>query len=267
MKYRVLVADDDDFDRSMFCDLLLADGYTVVEASNGNDALKIIAEEDPHVVITDLQMPPEDWGGIWLIRKLQIQHPNLPIIVLSGRDNISKAVEAMRYGAKDYVQKASAKSDLCLTVDNIILSLPTSDKPIINTVALLSKLLNIEKQYRLLISERYTNEFSDGCDNRIRKYLPFDQVEAIEQRFDNKSSGQCYSLIDYTYFSHTVVLINKEWRLFQDRLIDKKRFNLWMDLLVGVRNDLAHGRPVSDIDLRKSDVYCDEVFKCLNIEK
>jgi CheY-like chemotaxis protein len=78
----VLVVDDDEGIRRMMNQILSAEGYRVIEASDGREAVQRIEEENPSLVIMDLVMPGQD--GLESIRMLHVQRPGLKIIAISG---------------------------------------------------------------------------------------------------------------------------------------------------------------------------------------
>src|SRR5438067_9151254 len=103
MKARILVVDDDASTREVFGELLQRWGYEVEQTSDGHDALKLIAELHPDVIISDLVMPKLD--GLALARALREESPETPLIIITGKGSIDAAVEAVREGVFDFVEK------------------------------------------------------------------------------------------------------------------------------------------------------------------
>src|SRR5689334_21076045 len=89
-------------------------GYKVETAVDGNDALKRASEFRPDVVLSDLAMPETD--GLWLLRALKEEMPDCPVVFLTGRGSVDAAVEAIRQGAYDFIEKPldSAKLKVCI---------------------------------------------------------------------------------------------------------------------------------------------------------
>ncbi|UUZ96545.1 response regulator [Paenibacillus sp. P25] len=73
------------------------------EASNGEEALRIMDKEEIHIVMTDIRMPGMD--GLELARQIKQRNPQVELLFLSGYDNFSYAKEALRLGAADYLHK------------------------------------------------------------------------------------------------------------------------------------------------------------------
>ena len=100
---RVLVVDDHAAARESVIDVLRQAGYTVRGLASAVEALPIVAAEAPDVVITDLQMPGLD--GLEFIRQLSRRRLASQVIMITAHATITSAVEAMRFGAFDYLEK------------------------------------------------------------------------------------------------------------------------------------------------------------------
>ena len=100
---RVLVVDDEEGLRSFVAEALETDGHDVTQADSAETALEALAKRTFDLVITDLKMP--GMGGIELIRAAATDQPELQFIVITAHGNVETAVEAMRLGAFDYLQK------------------------------------------------------------------------------------------------------------------------------------------------------------------
>ena len=103
MGIRILITDDDATSRAALGELLTEWGHRVIEARDGNEALRRAIELAPDVVISDLVMPGMD--GLWLLRALREELPFVPVILLTGRATIDSAIEAIRQGAFDFLEK------------------------------------------------------------------------------------------------------------------------------------------------------------------
>ena len=85
-------------------------GCRVVEASNGEEALKAVAEHSPDLIVTDLKMPVMD--GIQMLEKLRQDGHQMPVIILTAYDTFDYARSALRLGAVDYLLKPFHDGDL-----------------------------------------------------------------------------------------------------------------------------------------------------------
>jgi two-component system response regulator FlrC len=101
---RILVVDDEEGLREFVGDALEADGHVTVRVGDGQAAVERLARESFDLVVTDLRMPgPLD--GMALLRRLRAEQPETEVVVLTAYGSVETAVEAMRLGAFDYLQK------------------------------------------------------------------------------------------------------------------------------------------------------------------
>ena len=103
MRYRVLIVDDEADSRDALAELTQRWGYDVQTASDGTEALRRAIEGHPDVILTDLVMPNMD--GLWLLRALRAELPECPVVLLTGRGTIQTAVQAIKEGAYDFIEK------------------------------------------------------------------------------------------------------------------------------------------------------------------
>ena len=113
----VLVVDDDDDLRSALSDLLGDNGYMVVEASTGTEAIELCARHRPDVVLLDLGLP--DVSGLDVLNELS-ESAIAPVIVLSGRSGESDRVVGLELGADDYISKPFSERELVARVNAAI---------------------------------------------------------------------------------------------------------------------------------------------------
>jgi DNA-binding NtrC family response regulator len=99
---RVLVADDELNMRRVLEAILRREGYDVVTAANGIEALGGMSA-NVHTVITDLKMPGLD--GMALLKKLSVDYPDVPVVMITAHGSVENAVEAVKLGAFDYLEK------------------------------------------------------------------------------------------------------------------------------------------------------------------
>jgi len=100
---RVLVVDDHRQARESVADILRVGGHQVASVSSGVEALRVLDEKPIDVVVTDLQMP--GMTGIDLIRELARRKHGAQIVMVTAHATVSAAVEAMRHGAFDFIEK------------------------------------------------------------------------------------------------------------------------------------------------------------------
>ncbi len=102
---KVVVADDSELVLRLMRNILETEGYLVMTAGNGEEALKIAVQEKPDLIVTDLMMPVMD--GISLTKKLKsnLTTRYIPIIMLTSRDEVDSEVAGIEAGADDYITK------------------------------------------------------------------------------------------------------------------------------------------------------------------
>ncbi|MDR1109999.1 MAG: sigma 54-interacting transcriptional regulator [Deltaproteobacteria bacterium] len=111
MSETILLVDDEDNYRLVMGQLLEAQGYHVVEAGSGREALEIFLEgPGMDLVMTDITMP--DGDGLELLARIKEERAEVPVVMLTARNEVKVAVEAMRMGAFDYLAKPFENDDL-----------------------------------------------------------------------------------------------------------------------------------------------------------
>ncbi len=110
LKNKVLVIDDEPAIRKLLHTGLTTQGYQITDARNGRVALEALALEEPDLVILDLGLP--DISGHELLRLIREKHEHVPILVLSSREDEKGKVEALDFGADDYVTKPFGMNEL-----------------------------------------------------------------------------------------------------------------------------------------------------------
>jgi two-component system response regulator AtoC len=114
----VLVVDDDPSARKVARANLSLEGFEVVVASGGQEALARLAESDPLAVVSDLQMP--DMDGIALMERIRAVRPSLPVVLVTAHATVETAVEAMRKGALHYLTKPIRYDELALVLRHAV---------------------------------------------------------------------------------------------------------------------------------------------------
>ena len=103
MKIDILVVDDDDAHRGMLKTMLGSWGYTVDEATDGDEAVDRVREKAFDAVLTDVRMARMD--GIHALKGILEYNPALPVVLMTAYSSVETAVEALRLGAYDYLVK------------------------------------------------------------------------------------------------------------------------------------------------------------------
>ena len=113
---RILVIDDEKSIRSTLQEILEHEGFEVDTAPDGAGALELIPDKPYDVVLCDIKMP--DMDGIEVLEKIQKIKSDLPVIMISGHGTIDTAVDAIKKGAFDFVEKPPDLNRLLITIRN-----------------------------------------------------------------------------------------------------------------------------------------------------
>jgi two-component system, OmpR family, phosphate regulon sensor histidine kinase PhoR len=118
----ILLVDDEKVVREGCRRAFAAEGFRVLVAVNGQEAVEALAREPVDVVLCDLRMPV--MGAFGVLEQVIEQHPEVPLIIITGKGTIANAVECMRRGAYDFVTKPFRIYDLIAVVKRAINKLP-----------------------------------------------------------------------------------------------------------------------------------------------
>ena len=117
-KGRILIVEDRDSLRRMLELALGQEGYEVVTAADGGAARRLLAEHPFDFVLTDLKLP--DVSGIEVLEASRAAQPRVPVVVLTGYGTVGTAVEAMKLGAYDFLEKPFEIDDLARLIERAI---------------------------------------------------------------------------------------------------------------------------------------------------
>ncbi len=115
MKRRVLIVDDEKNMRWVLGQALTGEGYEVIEAANGKEAMDAVNEAAPDIMVLDHRMPPPD--GMEVLRRIRSKGLLFPIIMLTAHGNVATAVEAVKAGASEYLTKPFDLEELKIAIE------------------------------------------------------------------------------------------------------------------------------------------------------
>jgi DNA-binding NtrC family response regulator len=113
---KILVIDDERSIRSTLKDILEYEKYQVDLAEDGQQGIDLVRKNEYDIVLCDIKMPGMD--GIEVLEKIQILAPDVPVVMISGHGNIDTAVESIKKGAFDYIEKPLDLNRLLITIRN-----------------------------------------------------------------------------------------------------------------------------------------------------
>ncbi len=114
MSIDVLVVDDEADIRDLVSDILKEEGFTTKTAANSMQALKILHEKTPSAIILDIWLQGSELDGLGVLEIVKKRYPLMPVIVISGHGTIETAVNAIKMGAYDYLEKPFSHDKLVI---------------------------------------------------------------------------------------------------------------------------------------------------------
>jgi two-component system response regulator AtoC len=115
---RVLLVDDEPSILTVLSTLLKAEGYDVVSAMGGDKAKELLTSEEYDLMITDIRMSPVN--GVDLLKLAHTERPTMSVIMLTAYGSVETAIEALKFGAFDYITKPFKVDELLITVQRAV---------------------------------------------------------------------------------------------------------------------------------------------------
>ena len=215
MGEKILIVDDEE-DIRVVLDISLSDmGYEVYTAEDGEEALRILSEIKPSIVLTDIRMPVMD--GIELLRRIKQVNPETEVIMVTGHGDMDLAIKSLKYEATDFITK------------------PIKDDILEIALKRAQERISMRRQLR-----DYTEHLEDLVREKSAKLVEAERLIAVGQVVDGLSSAMKNIVDDIesglTYFSempcfvsihdsgHKIVATNQ---LYRERLGNKIGRNSW----------------------------------------
>jgi len=118
MNETILVVDDEPSICHSLSAILKDEGYQVLVAGSGEEAVKIVEEEMPQLILLDIWLPGMD--GLETLKAIKAVHPNILVIMMSGHGTIETAVKATKLGAFDFIEKPLSLDKVIILVANAL---------------------------------------------------------------------------------------------------------------------------------------------------
>jgi len=118
MSDTILVVDDEPSILSTLSGVLKDVGFSVLVAQDGAEALRLLRQEIPHLVLLDIWMPDQD--GLETLKKIKELYPQMLVVMMSGHGSIETAVKATKFGAYDYIEKPLSLEKLTLVIKHAL---------------------------------------------------------------------------------------------------------------------------------------------------
>ncbi|RYE73528.1 MAG: sigma-54-dependent Fis family transcriptional regulator, partial [Hyphomicrobiales bacterium] len=116
----ILIVDDEADIRELVAGILEDEGHETRVAGNSDAALQSIADRVPRLVFLDIWLQGSRLDGLDLLEAIKTQHPEVPVVMISGHGNIETAVSAIRRGAYDYIEKPFKADRLILVAERAL---------------------------------------------------------------------------------------------------------------------------------------------------
>jgi two-component system, NtrC family, nitrogen regulation response regulator NtrX len=118
MKKNIMIVDDEESICQTLGGVLTDEGYDVVTARSGEEALQLLEEEPPHLILLDIWLPGMD--GIETLKAIKSTNPQLQVVMMSGHGTIETAVKATKLGAFDFIEKPISLEKVILAVNHAL---------------------------------------------------------------------------------------------------------------------------------------------------
>jgi two-component system nitrogen regulation response regulator NtrX len=152
MNETILIVDDEPTICQSLKAILKDEGYQVLVAESGEEALKIVEEEMPQLMLLDIWLPGMD--GLETLKAVKAAHPNILVIMMSGHGTIETAVKATKLGAFDFIEKPLSLDKVIILVNNALNVIRLAEENV-----LLKK--QVSHQYELTGNSQVINELKE----------------------------------------------------------------------------------------------------------
>ena len=116
----ILIVDDEEDIRDLVAGILQDEGYSARTARDSDDALASIVARRPGLVFLDIWLQGSRLDGLQLLDAIKLEHPDLPVVMISGHGNIETAVAAIKQGAYDFIEKPFKADRLVLVAQRAL---------------------------------------------------------------------------------------------------------------------------------------------------
>lgn len=178
-KGRILVVDDDPYNRDLLVQTLSRDGHVVSTAECGEVALDKAANQPFDLILLDIQMPGIDGSEVLRLLKAAAATAQIPVIMISGLEDINVVVECVEYGAEDYLPKPCNLTLLRARVGTSLDKKFRYDEDLALYEHLKATQASIRSQ--LIAAQKLASELSSSDDNEVT-------LERLRQHFASMSS-------------------------------------------------------------------------------
>jgi two-component system nitrogen regulation response regulator NtrX len=116
----ILIVDDEADIRMLIAGVLGDEGFTTREAANSDEALTLLRQRCPNLIVLDIWLQNSTLDGMQLLEPIQESYPDVPVVMISGHGNIETAVNAIKRGAFDFIEKPFKADRLLVTIERAL---------------------------------------------------------------------------------------------------------------------------------------------------
>ena len=186
MNENILVVDDDELVRSGLAMNLERAGFTVREAACSEDVNRALGEQPADLVLCDLVLGDEN--GMDILRSLQARHPDISVVILTGHGSVRNALEALKSGASDYIQKPADPEEVIHRI-RMVLDSVTLKRSLLDERQRTEERKKVMHE-QLIRAERMSSlgMLAGGAASDLKEILS--PVERIYEELQERMSGQ-----------------------------------------------------------------------------
>ncbi|MGJ3260766.1 MAG: sigma-54-dependent transcriptional regulator [Rhodospirillales bacterium] len=116
----ILIVDDEQDIRSLTSEILQDEGFETREARDSRSALDSVERREPSLVLLDIWLQGSELDGIGILKEIKAHHPDVPVLMMSGHGTVETAVQAIKFGAYDFIEKPFTADRLLLLIERAI---------------------------------------------------------------------------------------------------------------------------------------------------
>lgn len=188
---KILAVDDEKIILDSFRKILVLDGYSIDTVETGPEVLGLIQKNDYDFVFTDLKMPGMD--GIEVTKSVKHLRPDIDVVMITGYASVESAVDVMKYGAMDYIQKPFTAEELAESVRKLVFKredrLEKEFKPVVRLVTAGAKESDSKREFNIpggvfvapghtWLTIEHNGQIRVGIDDFSQKII--DTIDSIE---------------------------------------------------------------------------------------
>lgn len=113
----ILIVDDERDIRSLTSEILQDEGFETREARDSTTALEAVERREPSLVLLDIWLQGSQLDGIGILKEIKQHHPDVPVLMMSGHGTVETAVQAIKFGAYDFIEKPFTADRLLLLIE------------------------------------------------------------------------------------------------------------------------------------------------------